>query len=88
MIIDHTHRLHKGITGGWSNKFKTVIGDNVFIGSGSMIVAPVSISRGVTTGAGSVITKDCPEDTLVLARARQTIIEGWIRPKKEDKNKA
>ena len=70
------------------NKHKTVIGDNVFIGSGSMIVAPVSISRGATTGAGSVITKDCPEDTLVLARARQTIIEGWIRPKKEDKNKA
>ena len=70
------------------NKHKTVIGDNVFIGSGSMIVAPVAISRGATTGAGSVITKDCPEDTLVLARARQTIIEGWIRPKKEDKNKA
>ena len=53
-----------------------------------MIVAPVSINTGATTGAGSVITKDCPEDTLVLARARQTIIEGWVRPKKEDKNNA
>ena len=70
------------------NKHKTSIGDDVFIGSGSMIVAPVSINTGATTGAGSVITKDCPEDTLVLARARQTIIEGWVRPKKEDKNNA
>ena len=70
------------------NKHKTSIGDDVFIGSGSMIVAPVAINTGATTGAGSVITKDCPEDTLVLARARQTIIEGWVRPKKEDKNNA
>ncbi|MDO4641894.1 MAG: bifunctional UDP-N-acetylglucosamine diphosphorylase/glucosamine-1-phosphate N-acetyltransferase GlmU [Neisseria sp.] len=67
------------------NKHKTYIGDEVFIGSGSMIVAPVKIENRATTGAGSVITKNCPEDTLVLARARQTVIEGWIRPKKEDK---
>ncbi|KPN72163.1 bifunctional UDP-N-acetylglucosamine diphosphorylase/glucosamine-1-phosphate N-acetyltransferase GlmU [Neisseria sp. 83E34] len=67
------------------NKHKTFIGDDVFIGSGSMIVAPVSIETGATTGAGSVITKDCPEHTLVLARARQTVIEGWVRPVKEKK---
>lgn len=69
------------------NKHQTVIGDDVFIGSGSMIVAPVVVEKGATTGAGSVITKNCPENTLVLARARQTVIEGWVRPTKENKAK-
>lgn len=64
------------------NKHKTVIGDEVRIGSGTMIVAPVTIENRVTTGAGSVITKNCPENKLVIGRARQTVIENWARPEK------
>lgn len=67
------------------NKHKTQIGDEVRIGSGTMIVAPVHIENRVTTGAGSVITKNCPEGKLVIARARQTVIENWVRPEKDKK---
>ncbi|UOO92161.1 bifunctional UDP-N-acetylglucosamine diphosphorylase/glucosamine-1-phosphate N-acetyltransferase GlmU [Vitreoscilla stercoraria] len=67
------------------NKFKTTIGDHVRIGSGSMLVAPVTIHNLVTTGAGSVITKDCPENHLSIGRARQTNIANWKRPEKQNK---
>ena len=67
------------------NKDKTVIGDEVRIGSNSVLVAPVTIGNRATTGAGSAITKACPENQLALARARQTIIEGWVRPEKPAK---
>ncbi|MDO5640477.1 MAG: bifunctional UDP-N-acetylglucosamine diphosphorylase/glucosamine-1-phosphate N-acetyltransferase GlmU [Neisseria sp.] len=67
------------------NKYKTVIGDEVRIGSNSVLVAPVTIGNRATTGAGSAITKDCPENKLALARARQSIIEGWVRPEKPAK---
>ncbi|MGF6146905.1 Bifunctional protein GlmU [Kingella potus] len=67
------------------SKHRTVIGDEVRIGSNSVLVAPVKIGSRATTGAGSAITKDCPEGKLVLARARQTVVEGWIRPEKENK---
>lgn len=67
------------------NKHQTVIGDEVRIGSNSSLVAPVTIGNRVTTGAGSVITKNCEEGKLVVARARQTVIEGWIRPEKPKK---
>lgn len=65
-----------------ANKSRTVIGDNAFIGSNASLVAPVTIGAGATTGAGSVITVDVPEGKLAVARARQTVIDGWTRPKK------
>lgn len=66
------------------NKFQTVIGDGAFIGSNSSLVAPVTIGRGATTGAGSTITKDIPDEQLAVARGKQRNIEGWQRPVKED----
>ena len=66
-----------------ANKWRTEIGDNAFIGSGSMLVAPVKIGAGANTGAGSTITKDAPEGKLTLARAKQVTIEGWKRPEKK-----
>lgn len=65
------------------NKFNTIIGDNAFVGSNSSLVAPVTVGKGATIGAGSVITKDTPDDKLSLARARQTTIDGWNRPTKK-----
>ncbi len=62
------------------NKSITRIGDGAFIGSNSSLVAPVSIGKMATIGAGSVITKDAPEDALTLARARQGTLQGWHRP--------
>ena len=64
------------------NKWRTEIGDNAFVGSGSMLVAPVKIGANANTGAGSTITKNAPEGKLTLARARQVTIEGWQRPEK------
>ncbi|NKQ13244.1 bifunctional UDP-N-acetylglucosamine diphosphorylase/glucosamine-1-phosphate N-acetyltransferase GlmU [Pseudomonas sp. SST3] len=65
-----------------ANKFRTVMGEDVFIGSNSSLVAPLNIGDGATTGAGSVITADVPAGTLALGRARQALIEGWLRPQK------
>jgi len=65
------------------NKWRTEIGDNAFVGSGSMLIAPLKIGAGANTGAGSTITKDAPEGKLTLARARQVTIEGWKRPTKK-----
>jgi bifunctional UDP-N-acetylglucosamine pyrophosphorylase/glucosamine-1-phosphate N-acetyltransferase len=59
------------------SKRKTVIGDGVFVGSDSTLVAPVSLGNGSYIAAGSCITEDVPEDALALGRARQTIKEGW-----------
>lgn len=64
------------------NKRATHIGDGAFIGSGSMLVAPVTIGSGATIGAGSTITNDAPAGKLTLARARQQTIETWQRPTK------
>jgi len=66
-----------------ANKWVTRIGDNAFIGSGTMMVAPVVIGAGATIGAGSTITSDAPADKLTLARGRQTTIENWTRPLKK-----
>jgi len=66
-----------------ANKWRTTIEDNVFVGSGSLLVAPVTIGAGANTGAGSTITKDAPADKLTLARARQITLEGWKRPTKK-----
>lgn len=65
------------------NKSRTTIEDGVFVGSNSALVAPVTLHSGATIGAGSVITKDAPADTLTISRARQTAIEGWTRPTKK-----
>jgi bifunctional UDP-N-acetylglucosamine pyrophosphorylase/glucosamine-1-phosphate N-acetyltransferase len=64
------------------NKSRTTIEDGVFVGSNSALVAPVTLHAGATIGAGSVITKDAPANTLTISRARQTAIEGWARPTK------
>jgi bifunctional UDP-N-acetylglucosamine pyrophosphorylase/glucosamine-1-phosphate N-acetyltransferase len=65
------------------NKFRTEIGNNAFIGSGSMLVAPVRIGDGATIGAGSTISKDAPAGQLTLERSQQISIEGWKRPVKQ-----
>ncbi|MBF7074289.1 bifunctional UDP-N-acetylglucosamine diphosphorylase/glucosamine-1-phosphate N-acetyltransferase GlmU [Glaciecola sp. MH2013] len=65
------------------NKFTTVIGDGVFVGSNSSLVAPVNLGKNATIGAGSVITKDANADELVIARGKQRGISGWERPKKK-----
>lgn len=59
------------------NKFKTVIGKEVFIGSDTMLVAPVEVGDNALIGAGSVITKNVPNNALGVARAKQIIKEGW-----------
>jgi bifunctional UDP-N-acetylglucosamine pyrophosphorylase/glucosamine-1-phosphate N-acetyltransferase len=66
-----------------ANKHRTVLGADVFIGSNSALVAPVTLGDGATTGAGSVITADVPADTLGVGRAKQRNIEGWKRPVKK-----
>lgn len=65
------------------NKFKTIIGDNVFIGSGTMMVAPVTINNGSLIGAGSVITNDTPANELTVARAKQVTVDGWLKSNKK-----
>ena len=67
------------------NKHRTVIGNEVRIGSNTSLVAPVSVGDKATTGAGSVITKDCDAGKLVVARAKQVTVEGWERPEKPKK---
>jgi bifunctional UDP-N-acetylglucosamine pyrophosphorylase/glucosamine-1-phosphate N-acetyltransferase len=64
------------------NKSRTVIGDRAFIGSGTMLVAPVEVGAEATIGAGSVVTQPAPAGKLTLARARQVTIENWQRPVK------
>ena len=65
------------------NKWRTEIGAGAFIGSGTMLVAPVKVGAGATIGAGSTITKDAPEEKLTLERSKQVTIEGWKRPVKK-----
>ncbi|MEO8365407.1 MAG: bifunctional UDP-N-acetylglucosamine diphosphorylase/glucosamine-1-phosphate N-acetyltransferase GlmU [Pseudoxanthomonas sp.] len=62
------------------NKFVTIIEDGAFIGSNSALVAPVTIGKGATIGAGSVIGHDAPAEMLTVSRARQHTVEGWQRP--------
>ncbi len=67
------------------SKHKTVIDDNAFIGSDTMLVAPVRVGKGATTGAGSTITKDVPEGSLAVERSKQVEIKGWSRKPKKSK---
>ena len=66
-----------------ANKHKTIIGDNVFIGSDVQLVAPVSVSSGATIAAGTTITKDVAENELAMSRTPQKSILGWKRPEKK-----
>jgi bifunctional UDP-N-acetylglucosamine pyrophosphorylase / glucosamine-1-phosphate N-acetyltransferase len=65
------------------NKFQTTIEDGVFVGSNSSLVAPVTLAKDATIGAGSVITKNAPADALTVSRARQVSIAPWRRPQKQ-----
>jgi len=66
-----------------ANKHVTTIGDNVFIGSDTQLVAPVHVGEGATIGAGSTITHDVPSHELTLSRSQQKTRKGWKRPVKE-----
>ncbi len=65
-----------------ANKFRTVIEDDAFIGSDTQLVAPVTVGRGATLGAGTTLTRDAPPDQLTISRAKQVSIPGWKRPTK------
>lgn len=66
-----------------ANKFRTIIEDDAFIGSDTQLVAPVTVARGSTIGAGSTITRNTPPDELSLSRSKQMSIPGWSRPVKK-----
>ncbi|MGF1840481.1 bifunctional UDP-N-acetylglucosamine diphosphorylase/glucosamine-1-phosphate N-acetyltransferase GlmU [Vibrio atlanticus] len=66
-----------------ANKFKTIIGDDVFVGSDSQLIAPVTIGNGATVGAGSTVTRDVAENELVISRAKERKIANWQRPTKK-----
>ena len=68
-----------------ANKFRTIIEDDAFIGSDTQLVAPVTVGRGATLGAGTTLTKNAPPDRLTVSRARQVTIENWTRPVKKPK---
>ena len=68
-----------------ANKHRTIIEDDVFIGSDTQLVAPIRVGRGATLGAGTTLTKDAPPGELTLSRAKQVSIPGWKRPVKVKK---
>ena len=68
-----------------ANKHRTIIEDDAFIGSDTQLVAPVTVGRGATLGAGTTLTKDAPPDALTVSRAKQLSLTGWQRPIKQKK---
>ena len=66
-----------------AHKHRTVIEDDVFIGSDSQLVAPVTVGRGATLGAGTTLTRDAPAGKLTVSRAKQVTVDGWQRPRKK-----
>ena len=68
-----------------ANKHKTIIEDDVFIGTNCELVAPVKVGTGATVGAGTTLTRDVPPGSLTVSRAKQTTINDWKRPVKEKK---
>jgi bifunctional UDP-N-acetylglucosamine pyrophosphorylase/glucosamine-1-phosphate N-acetyltransferase len=66
-----------------AHKHRTVIEDDVFIGSDSQLVAPVTVGRGATLGAGTTLSRDAPAGKLTVSRAKQTTVDGWQRPRKK-----
>ena len=67
------------------NKSRTVIEDDAFIGSDSQLIAPVTVGKGATLGAGTTLSKDAPPGKLTISRAKQMTIDGWSRPVKKPK---
>jgi bifunctional UDP-N-acetylglucosamine pyrophosphorylase / glucosamine-1-phosphate N-acetyltransferase len=65
------------------NKSRTVIEDDVFVGSATQLIAPIRVGRGATLGAGTTLTKDAPAEKLTVSRAKQITVEGWQRPVKK-----
>jgi len=68
-----------------AEKHTTIIEDDVFVGSGVELVAPITVRAGATIGAGATVTKDIPSGVLSVNRGRQTTVENWARPTKKDK---
>jgi len=68
-----------------ANKHRTVIEDEVFVGSDTQLVAPITVGRGATLGAGTTLTRDAPAGELTLSRAKQLTVSGWKRPVKQKK---
>ncbi|SUC45125.1 Bifunctional protein GlmU [Providencia stuartii] len=66
-----------------ANKYKTIIGDDVFVGSDTQLIAPVSVANGATIGAGTTVTRDVNEGELVVSRVKQVHIKNWQRPVKK-----
>ncbi|EHD1881758.1 bifunctional N-acetylglucosamine-1-phosphate uridyltransferase/glucosamine-1-phosphate acetyltransferase, partial [Salmonella enterica subsp. enterica serovar Infantis] len=66
-----------------ANKFKTVIGDDVFVGSDTQLVAPVTVGKGATIAAGTTVTRNVADNELVLSRVPQVHKQGWQRPVKK-----
>ncbi|WP_433333601.1 bifunctional UDP-N-acetylglucosamine diphosphorylase/glucosamine-1-phosphate N-acetyltransferase GlmU [Spirillospora sp. CA-294931] len=66
------------------NKFRTEIGDHAFVGSNSVLIAPVTVGDGGFTAAGSAITKDVPPGAIAVARGQQRTIEGWVERKRPE----
>ncbi|MCS5586248.1 MAG: bifunctional UDP-N-acetylglucosamine diphosphorylase/glucosamine-1-phosphate N-acetyltransferase GlmU [Gammaproteobacteria bacterium] len=66
-----------------ANKHQTTIEDGAFVGSDTQLIAPVTIGKNATVGAGSTIAKDVPEDQLALSRSKQIIMKNWKRPTKK-----
>lgn len=68
-----------------ANKFRTIIEDDAFIGSDSQLVAPVTVGKGATLGAGTTLTKNAPAGKLTISRPKQMTLDGWVRPVKVKK---
>lgn len=66
-----------------AHKHRTIIGDDVFIGSDTQLIAPVRVGDGATIGAGTTLTSDAPPGMLTVGRARQTVVSNWRRPRKK-----
>ena len=64
------------------NKSRTIIEDDVFVGSATQLIAPIRVGKGATIGAGTTLTKDAPADKLTVSRAKQITVDGWQRPVK------
>ena len=71
-----------------ARKHRTIIEDDVFVGSNTALVAPLRLHRGATIGAGSTLSKDAPADALTISRARQATIKGWKRPRKDSEKES
>jgi bifunctional UDP-N-acetylglucosamine pyrophosphorylase/glucosamine-1-phosphate N-acetyltransferase len=69
------------------HKHRTIIEDDVFIGSDTMLIAPVRVGRGAVTGASSAISGDVPEGALGIERSEQRNIEGWAERRRRERSK-